>query len=552
MIKQKWYFSTILFVLLFSSSNVLAQLSYNLIGDASDEGDNCFIVTPNTYSQSGAIWYENQIDLTKNFVLLYSANFGSNDSNGADGMALVFKSTSTPEIGSLGGGVGFQGIFPALGIEFDTWKNGGKGDPNYDHIAIIKNGNNNHNIDATQPGAANGNLAGPVQASFTSGNIEDGQEHTIKIEWTASTHIMKVFFDCKLRTYYDGDIINEIFGGNEIVYFGFTGSTGGATNLHKVCFEYISFAEIAEIEDKTICNGEVVDDIDVSFPNAYSYSWSPITGVSDPSLPNPEFTPTETTLYTVSIEDECGDFYTNSFEIEVLDAPIFSEQPDITICEGDSIDLLELNDDFVTDSTVPIAYFNDLSLTSPILNPSNFSPTSDQTVFVKLGDGNCQTTTSFNIQVIELPIINTPENIIICSDSGTEFIDLETQNSDITTDVTLDIEYYLDVNLSNLIIDINNFEANSPNQIIHVKVIKNGMCFVQTSFEIILNPLPTLLNPPNLGSCINDGTFDLTVQDGLITTDTGVTITYYDASGAEITTPTAYTGADAEVITATV
>ena len=42
--------------------------------------------------------------------------------------------------GSLGGGLGYAGISPSLGIEFDTYHNSGD-DPNGNHVGINLNGN---------------------------------------------------------------------------------------------------------------------------------------------------------------------------------------------------------------------------------------------------------------------------------------------------------------------------------------------------------------------------------------------------------------------------
>ena len=74
-------------------------------------------------------------------------------------------------------------------VEFDTWQNTVNEDPTWDHIAIMRDGISNHN-------SIFNTLASPVQASSTSTNIEDGQDHEIKIQWNASTRTFNVFFDC--------------------------------------------------------------------------------------------------------------------------------------------------------------------------------------------------------------------------------------------------------------------------------------------------------------------------------------------------------------------
>jgi len=308
-----------------------AQLNASVIGDAQVLDNNCFLITPALDFQSGGVWYDNAIDFSNDFTVYYQNYFGSNDANGADGMALVFKRTSDPVIGNTGGGVGYEGITQSMIVEFDTWRNDDRNDPVYDHIAIMKNGISNH--------TSMSNLAGPIQASGTSVNIEDGTDHEVKIEWIASTQTFNVYFDCDLRLSITEDIKNTIFGGDPTVYFGFVGSTGGSVNIHRVCFNSISFVDNLTIDDKTICNGDNIQ-IDASIPSGDTYLWSPALGVSDVDSPVPTLSPTVTTTYSVLITDICGDPSTQSVTINVIDSttPLFNQVPQI--CQGDTLNSL--------------------------------------------------------------------------------------------------------------------------------------------------------------------------------------------------------------------
>ena len=308
-----------------------AQLNASVIEDAQVLDNNCFLITPALDFQTGGVWYDNAIDFSNDFTVYYQNYFGSNDANGADGMALVFKRTSNPVIGVSGGGVGYEGITQSMIVEFDTWQNTDRNDPVYDHIAIMKNGISNH--------TSVSNLAGPIQASGTSVNIEDGTDHEVKIEWIASTQTFNVYFDCDLRLSITDDIKNTIFGGDPTVYFGFVGSTGGSVNIHRVCFNSISFVDNLTIDDKTICNGDDIQ-IDASIPSGDTYLWSPAEGVSDVDSPVPTLSPTVTTTYSVLITDICGDPSTQSVTINVIDGttPVFDQVPQI--CQGDTLNSL--------------------------------------------------------------------------------------------------------------------------------------------------------------------------------------------------------------------
>ena len=294
--------------------NVLVS---NTSGSAVDQGDGCYLITPAQNSQVGTVWYENQIDLTQNFKLIFDTNFGADDS-GADGMAFVLKTTPDIEVGLAGQGLGYGGINNSLIVEFDTFDNGFNGDGIQDHIAIMSNGEFNHNNA--------GNLAGPVNALEIGGvpqNIEDNVTHEVKIEWDAATQTLSVFFDCDNRLTYTGDIVTDIFSSNSTVYFGFTGSTGGFNNLQQLCFKYIQLPiPVNLLIDKQICSGDTVTDVDANYDGATSYMWSPATGVSDPTIANPTFSPTTTTTYTLDIE-ACGE------NLDAQEFTIYVSQPEI-------------------------------------------------------------------------------------------------------------------------------------------------------------------------------------------------------------------------------
>ncbi len=61
---------------------------------------------------------------------------------GADGLVFVVQNVSA-DIGGGGVGLGYSGISPSVGVEFDTWFNGYSLDPSSNHVGINQNGNIN-------------------------------------------------------------------------------------------------------------------------------------------------------------------------------------------------------------------------------------------------------------------------------------------------------------------------------------------------------------------------------------------------------------------------
>lgn len=294
---------------------------FTLNGSATNNGNNCFTLTPALISQAGSVWYTNSIDLSQSFEFSAQINLGCNN-GGADGMVFAFQAVST-NVGGFGGGMGYNGITPSIGIEFDTYQNANWGDPASDHMAIISNGNVSH-FAAT-------NLVGPVDISPTGANVEDCNSHSLHVSWDPVNDSLKVYFDCNLRLEYNGDIINTIFGGNPTVFWGFTAGTGALTNVHSFCVNYLSFGL-----DTLVCEN---DTLQLAVGGGSSYSWSPAAGLSATNIPNPLAFPSVSTTYTATITDVCGFTRTETFVINiehdsVLDVFLGN---DTILCPGQSL-----------------------------------------------------------------------------------------------------------------------------------------------------------------------------------------------------------------------
>ena len=279
--------------------------TYFLNGSAQSIGDDCYQLTQTSTNQNGTVWYGNQINLTEPFDLQFTMNFGTLDANGADGICFVLQTVGTAAIGQSGGGMGYLNFGTSLGIEFDTWQNAEYGDPTYDHIAIEKNGDINHN--------GIGNIAGPVQADPLDVNIEDGENHVARIVWNPSDHILHVYFDCVFRLSGEVDLINEIFNGQELVYWGFTAATGGSWNDQTVCLQ----ENILNVgQHISLCNGgSVLLQAGSSIDGVYN--WTPSTFLDDPLSASPMASPPSNATYQVSFTDLCNQPVELTFNLDV-------------------------------------------------------------------------------------------------------------------------------------------------------------------------------------------------------------------------------------------
>ena len=199
---------------------------FKLGGVARVLNDECIRLTPSAAYVSGSAWFQNPMDLEYPFELTVDLILGENDELGADGIVFVFHPTM--QTGYRGEGMGFAGLYPSLGIEFDTYQNFHLGDPAADHVAIMAHGQLHHAR----------SLAGPVDV----GNLENGAKRPLTVSWNPGTQTLKVTLDGALRASYSGDIIREIFGGNSKVYWGATAATGRKMNYQDVCIRKLVYA----------------------------------------------------------------------------------------------------------------------------------------------------------------------------------------------------------------------------------------------------------------------------------------------------------------------
>jgi gliding motility-associated-like protein len=289
-------------------------------GAASSLGGDCYQITPDAPGQTGNIFSQNPINLTQPFYEEATFFYGCKDANGADGIVFILATTNTIT-GTGGGGLGYEGITPSIAIEYDDYFNGNYADPTADHVAVVSMGSVNH-------GASTG-LVAPIDLP----NIEDCEEHCFAVAWDpVSMRLSAVMDDEEIA--YTGDIINSIFAGNPVVYYGFSSGTGSLSNIHRVCF---GPPLLDPLEDQTICEGESA--FLQADENGVTWTWEPDPTLSALNISDPEASPSVTTEYRVFIEYACGFFRNDTVIVNVLPLPELVADNNGPLCEGYNLSL---------------------------------------------------------------------------------------------------------------------------------------------------------------------------------------------------------------------
>lgn len=243
--KKAMLLSTLLFA---SISSHAALVTYNdfsditglsINGDAAQNG-NEIRLTPASTSQGGSFFTTTAVNLLNDssFAAVFSFRIANNggggdgDGTGADGLAFVVQ-TNNSNVGSVGGGLGYEGITNSVAVEFDTYNNGNPIDgSNGNHVGIGINGN------VTTSGNVN------FTPRFNDGNIWD-----VSVSYNGITDLLNVAWSSATASPTGGTLTQtvDLAGvlGSSNAFFGFTAGTGSFFSTHDILSA--SFSNSSEI-----------------------------------------------------------------------------------------------------------------------------------------------------------------------------------------------------------------------------------------------------------------------------------------------------------------
>lgn len=385
------YFAIAVTLSCLSCNTLIAQ--FHVLRNATESSYRCWTLTPDQPNQVGAVWYNQKFDLSQSFDLTASLFLGC-DKNGSNGMLFGLQPIAE-DVGEAGPSMGMEGIMPSLAVEFDTHKDVSFNDPGFDHVAIVQNGDMNHNN-------RQNTLSGPIGISkspaIPPANLKDCKTHEVRFTWDAPTHKLSVFWDCISVLSLSNDIVNTIFKGNPNVYWGFTATSGDVSNVQRVCIEYASM--IDKLVDTSFCVGGSVP---LVVNGGIKYSWTPTAGLTDPTIRNPIAQPEKTTKYTAQITNACNVNFFESINVHVGKEPFsFKLGNDTVLCTGQTV-LLK--------PELPGATF----LWQNKFKDSTFLVSKSGVVKVTAERDYCKVTDSLKVRFIDPPMFDLGGSGIICN-----------------------------------------------------------------------------------------------------------------------------------------
>ncbi|MFK7693150.1 Ig-like domain-containing protein [Paenibacillus sp. HJGM_3] len=191
-------------------------------------GQKVLRITQASRQQSGSAFLTKRVSLVggRSFSTYFSFQIGNSGGDfgipGADGLVFVVQ-TKANNVGATGGGIGYLGVSPSVGVEFDTWKNDESyaQDPNNNHVGINVNGDSRSVKTANPPGDLKSGIWN-VWVDYN-GNTKNMEVRVVQNSTTRpATPLLTQTLD-----------LQQILNMDE-VYIGFTSATGLGWGNHDI------------------------------------------------------------------------------------------------------------------------------------------------------------------------------------------------------------------------------------------------------------------------------------------------------------------------------
>jgi gliding motility-associated-like protein len=295
------------------------------VGNITGNDNSELILCRNQNNQSGAIFFNQPINLNICSKWVAEFDFRMFDGSQADGLAFCFL--DVPPTGFvLGSGMGIPQSANGLKICFDTWLNC----------------------------TASGTLVPKIEMRWGAGYDECSSMPTVENAGGNLSFLRSNIYNHAKISYNNGNI--EVYVNNTLYlsgfqqfnfsgYLGFTASTGGSNDNHSIknVAIYTDMPPSEAGNDRTVCSGQTVQLGTTSNPG-YNYSWTPALNLSENAVSNPSFSLANTTASPVaakyfvntSFNSNASCASQDSVTITILPSTAISISSDaVSICAGD-------------------------------------------------------------------------------------------------------------------------------------------------------------------------------------------------------------------------
>jgi hypothetical protein len=206
----------------------------------------------------------------------------------------------------------------------------------------------------------------------------------------------------------NASIYNPVANPASTTTYTVTGTSAGCSNTATSVITVNPVPTVTVTGTSPICAGTSTG---LNASGAATYSWSPATGLSNPTVANPTATPAGTITYTVT-GTSSGCSATAPFTVNVLPAPTITVTGGGNICAGASASLSASG--ATTYSWSPATGLSNASIANPVATPS-----STTTYTVTGTSGSCSNTAIVTVSVIPAPVVTVSGGTNICNGTST-------------------------------------------------------------------------------------------------------------------------------------
>ncbi len=147
----------------------------------------------------------------------------------------------------------------------------------------------------------------------------------------------------------------------------------------------ISPVAVTSFSNANLCKG---DSIQLSASGGLTYTWSPVTGLSNAGIANPKASPAASTTYRVVVENQLTCTDTADVNITVIPTPLINAGPDRVMMRSQHIQLMaSASGNGYQFIWTPPLYINDVNVIQPVVNP----PFDTRYVLMAISSAGCAT-----------------------------------------------------------------------------------------------------------------------------------------------------------------
>ncbi len=174
---------------------------------------------------------------------------------------------------------------------------------------------------------------------------------------------------------------------------------------------------ISASNDTSFCTGSGGVVISATAPGAVQYNWTPIAGLSDPTISNPSANPSVTRKYYIEVTGANACKSIDSVNVAVLDVPVVDTRSDTSICEGIQTPLTTTATGATSYIWSPATGLSDPSILSPLASPIQ------QTKYMLIvSNGACTAKDSVTLDVRSAPVVSTSNDTTICNEGQAQLL----------------------------------------------------------------------------------------------------------------------------------